>query len=173
MTQNIFKIRDAKTRETVREVVLSPEESMAWAEQFELAALSNVKATFVIEQIEDGTLFHVKMAVKASAEIAMPLSDNTMKIDIDEEEDDLFTTRADLTAGDDEEEVDIYAPELITDSQIDLEEMMKDYLYLMIEEEFTRLTGNSINASFEETDLQIEETRRPFSNLRELLDKKK
>ena len=43
----------------------------------------------------------------------------------------------------------------------------------MIEEEFTRLTGNSINASFEETDLQIEETRRPFSNLKELLDKKK
>lgn len=173
MKKHVFKIRNAKTKETSVDIALSAEESNQWAEQFELAALSGVKATFVIDQIEEETLFHVKMSIQAVAEIAMPLSDDTMKIEINEEEDDLYTTRTDLIATDDEDEVDIYAPELITDGEIDLDEMMKDYLYLMIEEEFTRLTGNSINASFEETDLQIEETRRPFSNLKELLDKKK
>lgn len=169
MSKHIFKIKNANVNETEVDLVLSEAECTELATSFDLAKLSDCSAHFVIDQLEEGALFHVKMTIKAKAEIALPLGNDTLEIVIDDAEDDMFTTRKDLIATDDEEEADLYAPELITHGEIDLAEMMHDYLYLMIEEEFTRLTGGDCA----EGEMEIEETRRPFSNLQELLDQKK
>lgn len=169
----IFHLDEAKAKETIRKFTLTEAERNELAARFDFAAINDASAEFVIDQLEENTLFHVRLHVVAQAVLHAPGDEEALIIDIDEEEEDLYTTRTDLVG---EGELDIYAPELIEDGTIDLGAMYADYLFLMVNEKFEAVIDSYADDYQNPDDVEqapkVQDTHKPFANLQDLMDKK-
>ena len=176
--KHIFHLDEAKAKETVRKIELNDAQSTELAARFDFISLTGTKAEFVIDQLEENSLYHVRMHIEATATLKAPgtasKDEEPLVIVIDEDEEDLYTTRTDLVG---EGELDIYAPELIEGATIDLGEMFADYLYLMVNEKVEDII-DSYADDYENPDKDVpkepkaEDTNKPFANLQDLMDKK-
>ena len=169
-----INVRDIKTKETIRGFVAKEDLRNDLADRFGLNELSSFEASFMIIQLEEGTLFQVQVSIKAKAVIETPAGD-MVNVTVDDHEEDIYTTRKDLafaSEGEDDE-FDPYAPDYIEDGIIDLADMAFDYLALMLDEVFSDEVGEfAEDMDFLEDEEEMTETRKPFANLKELIDKK-
>ncbi len=150
------------------------EECLALAKRFGFMAVRDVAVDYRIEELQNDTLFHVHLDIKATIE-ADAGNDDSITVTIDQKEDELFTTREDLAAQD---AADFEAPELIVERTIDIGELASEFLFLMADErvndEIMALVRkeNPDMIKAEAPAEGVKDTHKPFANLKDLLDKK-
>lgn len=173
-----FLIDHVKMNETRLKHDATEEECLALAQRFGFKAVRDVTVNYRIEALQKEVLFHVHMDIKAKIE-ADAGNDDSVIVDINQKEDELFTTREDLAAQD---EADFGAPELIIERTIDLGELASEFLFLMADEQvneeimaLVRKENPGIIKKEAPEDSTVDgekDTHKPFANLKDLLEKK-